>query len=233
MRAIVLAAGKGERLKGITMSLPKPMIKVNGKPIIEHTIEWLKSYGIEEIYINLHHIPQKIVKHFGNGSKFGVRITYSFENELLGTAGAVKKIADEYFIQLRSELEPFLVVYGDNLYDYSLLEIINFHKIKKGIATIALYEKEDVSQSGIVLLDNDSKIMTFIEKPKQAISNLVNTGTYILEPSVLNYIPPNKMVDFGKDVFPEMIRKKESIYGLIVKGNLIAIDTLDLLRKVI
>lgn len=223
MKAIILAAGKGERLRGVVDNIPKPMVLINGKPVLESNIILLKKYGITDIYINLHHIPEVIKDYFGNGIKFGVNINYSFEETLLGTAGAVRKIADEYW----NKPERFILLYGDNLLRYDIGEIINFHIRKKGIATIALYKKDDVSQSGIVLLNNEGKILKFIEKPRpeEVISNLVNTGIYILEPEILGYIPPKKNLDFGKDVFPEMILKNESIFGIIVEGNLTAIDT--------
>jgi NDP-sugar pyrophosphorylase family protein len=249
MRAIVLAAGKGERLKEITSTTPKPMIKIRGKPVLEYNINWLNYYGIKDIYINLHHLPDLIKDYFNGGSKWGVRITYSYESELLGTAGAVRKIAEEHwhlrtnnyylsdaYKDLRDskeqkEKDTFVVIYGDNLFGYNLKEIIDFHKRKKGVATITVYEKDRVSQSGIVLLDNHDKILKFIEKPEpeEAISHLVNAGLYILEPGILNYIPSNKVVDFGKDVFPKMIQKGENMFGVIVKDNLMAIDTPKLL----
>jgi len=229
MKAIILAAGKGERLRGTLNNIPKPMVKINGKPILEHNILLLERYGITDIYINLHHQPNVIREHFGDGKKYGVNIKYSYEETLLGTAGAVRKIADEYW----NRKECFILLYGDNLYQYDLREIINFHMRKKSIATIAVYEKDNVSQSGIVVLDKDNKILKFIEKPKpeELVSNLVNTGIYVLHPKVLNYIPLGKILDFGKDVFPEMIQKGENVFGLIVAGNLIAIDTPELLKE--
>lgn len=251
MRAIVLAAGKGERLKKITSTTPKPMIEIMGKPVLEYNINWLNRYGIKDIYINLHHLPDVIKDYFKDGSRWGVRITYSYEPKLLGTAGAVRKIAEEYR-QLRTDnyyssvvredlrdskkqkaKNTFIVVYGDNLFEYNLKEIIDFHKRKKGVATVAVYEKDDVSQSGIVLLDNNDKILKFIEKPKpeEVISHFVNTGLYILEPEVLEYIPSDKKVDFGKDIFPEMIQKGENIFGIKIKDNLTAIDTPGLLKE--
>lgn len=230
MKAVILAAGKGERLKPITDKIPKPMIKMKGKPILEHNINLLKKYNINEIFVNLHHLPEVIKNYFENGNKLRVNINYSFEETLLGTAGAVRKIADKYW----NRPERFILLYGDNLFEYDLGEIINFHIMKKGIATIAVCKKDDVSESGIVLLNNEYKVLRFIEKPKpdEIVSHLVNTGLYILEPEVLNYIPSNKVFDFGKDVFPELIQKDEKIFGKNVKGNLTAIDTPDLLKKV-
>lgn len=237
MKAIILAAGKGNRLGELTRSIPKPMLKIRRKPILEHNIDWLRDYGIKDIYINLHHLPDVIRSYFKDGKKLDVNIEYSYEPKLLGTAGAVRKIAEGFWIKGSWDenkynsypglYNPFLVVYGDNLFEYDLREIINFHERKKGVVTIAIYEKDNVNQSGIVLLDDENRIVKFIEKPKpdEVVSHLVNTGLYILEPEVLDYIPSNKVLDFGKDVFPQMIQKNENIFGVIFKGNLRAIDT--------
>jgi len=239
VKAILLAAGKGERLRSILKTIPKPMVKVYGKPILEHNIEWLKSYGITDLYINLHFLPEKIRNYFNNGRKWGVKINYSYEPELLGTAGAVKKIARELWgwesKNFSSDMGTFLVVYGDNLLKYNLKEIIDFHFQKKGIATIVLYEKDDVSQSGIAVLSDKGRIIKFIEKPKaeDAISNLVNTGIYVLNSEILSYIPDEGFTDFGNDIFPAIIKGRGDLYGFISKGSLIAIDTPELYKLVL
>lgn len=235
MKAVLLAAGKGERLKDVTKSIPKPMLKVKGKPILEHNIEWLKSYGVTDIYVNLHHLSDAIAGYFGNGERFGVSIKYSFEPELLGTAGAVRKISDDNW-RVNTEkggFEPLFIIYGDNLMAYDLNDIMDFHKRKGGIATIAVYEKEDVSQSGIVLLDENGQIVRFIEKPRpeEIVSHLVNTGIYVLEADALNYIPADRNSDFGKEIFPSMLKNGEKIFAIEVEGNLVAVDTPELLNN--
>jgi len=234
MKAIVLAAGAGKRLGEITKALPKPMIVVKSKPILEQNLRWLQSYGIQDIFINLHHWPQRIVDHLKNGSEFGVNISYSYEDRLRGTAGAVRKIADEFWPDWAKEKEFFLVVYGDNLIEVNLDEIITFHKKKGGIATIGVYEKrDDLKESGIVLIDNDSKVLKFIEKPQphQMISRLVNAGIYLLTPQVLRYIPPAKAADFGKDVFPQMLQAGESVFACVISGRIVPIDSPELLNR--
>ena len=230
MKAIILAAGKGERLKGVIDAVPKPMVRIAGKPILHHNIEWLKKHGVTDIYVNLHHLPFVVTDYFGEGMRFGVKLSYSYEKELLGTAGAVRKIADEF-------LQPwgdgyFLVVYGDNLMDYDLESIRAFHLAHHAVATIALYRKDEVSQSGIAVLDCEGRVLRFVEKPKpeERISNLVNTGIYVLDREALRYMPGGKYLDFGRDVFPVMARCASALYGIEVKGRLIAIDTPDLLR---
>lgn len=229
MKAVLLAAGKGRRLKGITKTIPKPMLKVRNKPILQHNIEWLRSYGIRDVYINLHHLPEVIMEYFKDGSQHGIRITYSYEKILLGTAGAVKKISETYWKRGKS---PFLVIYGDNLLNFDLKKIIRFHRIKRGKATIALYQKGNVSQSGIVQLDKNGRVMKFIEKPQpeEAVSDLVNTGIYVLERDILKYIPDNEVFDFGNDLFPIALENGEKIFGILVRGKLIAVDTPELLN---
>lgn len=235
MKAIILAAGKGQRLKGILDNIPKPMAPVTGKPILQYNIEWLKNAGVTDIYINLHHLPDVITQYFGNGGRWGVQITYSYEPNLLGTAGAVKKIASEYW--QKNPIEPFLVVYGDNLVsDFDLRQIMDFHKAKRGIGTICLYSKPDeAAKSGIAVLDKDCKITKFIEKPapRQITSDLVNTGIYMLEPAILRYISEDCCCDFAKDVFGKILDEGESLYGVVLKANLIAIDTPQLFKKLV
>jgi mannose-1-phosphate guanylyltransferase/phosphomannomutase len=232
MKAVVLAAGKGERLKGLLDNTPKPMVEIDGKPILQHNLEWLKSFGVTDIYMNLHHLPDVITRHFGNGSGWGVCITYSYEPQLLGTAGAVKKIAREFWKD--NSPEPFAVVYGDNLVsDFDLRRIIQFHNRKKGIATICLYRKpEEVAKSGVVVLDENCKITRFVEKPlaDQVASDLVNTGIYILEPMFLKYIPDG-CCDFGKDVFCRALEAGQPLFGIVASSNLVAIDTPQLYEK--
>lgn len=224
MKAILLAAGKGERLKPITDKIPKPMIRIEGKPILEHNINLLKKYDINEIFINLHHLPEVIKDYFGNGNRWDVNITYSYESKLLGTAGVLRNF------QKYLSNSKFLVIYGDNLMEFDLNKFLSFHIQKKGIGTIVLYKRIDVSQSGIALLDGNKKIIKFIEKPtnNQIFSSLVSAGVFILEPEILKYIPDNKYSDFGYDIFPELIKERKSLYGFEIEGKIIAIDTIEL-----
>ncbi len=236
MKAIILSAGKGERLRDVVDDRPKPMINIRGKPILEHNIDLLGRFGTEEVYINLHHLPEVIRDYFGDGSDWGVKITYSYEHQLLGTAGAVRKIADDYWdFKDQERYKSFLVIYGDNLIDCDLAEIIDFHKRKKGLATIGLHKKADVRHSGIVVLDEKNRIVKFIEKPKpeEMISNLVNAGLYILRYDILDYITQGKNPDFGRDVFPKVITKGENIFGVVINGTVTTVDTPELLEKAI
>jgi NDP-sugar pyrophosphorylase family protein len=228
MKAIVLAAGKSTRLRPVVNSLPKPMVQIHGKPILEHIILLLKYYGIKEIYINLHYLPHIIQGYLGDGKRFGVNITYSFEEEILGTAGGVKNF--EKYIGKSN----FLVIYGDNYFDYDLNKIITFHNKKRGLCTIALYEKEDVSLSGIALLNKENRIIRFIEKPKpdEVCSHLVNAGIYVFKADIFNYIPSKAFSDFANDIFPKLIKENKPIYGIVMEGKLIAVDTPKLYQSV-
>ncbi len=248
-KAIILAAGKGERLKEITQSIPKPMIEFRGKPILQHNIELCKKNGIEDIYINVHHLPEKITEYFGDGKNFGVNIAYSYEDELLGTAGAVKKILREHFnsnrLQVPNSLnnsvpfskihepgETFFVIYGDNFSEYDL-ELL----LKKNIETndscvIAFHYREDVEHSGVAELDEKGKILKFIEKPKSGVtsSHWVNAGIYLLNSSIDDFILDGYS-DFGKDVFPLMLKNNLPLYGICENRDVLAFDNPEMYKK--
>jgi len=208
MKALLLAAGEGTRLRPLTERLPKPMIPIAGRPILEHNINFLLRGGIREIAINLHHCPEAVMNHFGDGSGFGVNITYSYEPELLGTAGAVKKL--ERFFE-----STFLVIYSDNLIDIDLNRLLLFHHEHQGIATIVLHYRDDVSQSGVVTFDEHDRVTQFLEKPQanQAISHWVNAGVLTLETDVLKYIPFSTPSDFGREILPSLLKQNKNLYG--------------------
>ncbi len=209
MKAIILSAGRGERLRPLTDSLPKPMVQINNKPVLEYLILLCKKYGITEIGINTSYLPQKIREYFGDGKKFGVNITYSFEGELLGTSGALNNFRD--FLKGK---EPFLVIYGDNLTNINLDKMIKFHKTKKGIATIAL-RKKSVSKkpASLVFTNKNGRLIKFIEKPSEETFKelckefyLSNSGIYVLQPEIIKYLPPG-FSDFAYDIFPKLLKK--------------------------
>ena len=208
MKAMILAAGQGTRLRPLTERMPKCMVPVGGKPILEHTIEWLHKFGVTELAINLCYLPQVIIDYFGDGSSWGVEITYSIEEQLLGTAGGVKNVA-WYFDG------PFFVWYGDNLSRCNLDRLYRYHQTKNGSATIALHYREDVTRSGIAGLDGEDRIVRFLEKPRpeQVFSHWVSAGIFVLEPAVLNLIPQGRAVDFGRDIFPALLDGEHPLYG--------------------
>lgn len=208
MKAMILAAGQGTRLRPLTDRIPKPMLLVAGKPILEHNLGLLGRYSIRDVVINLHHQPQTIIDHFTDGSRWGMHITYSFEPQLLGTAGAVKKVREEFDT-------TFLVLYSDNLTTCDLTRLTVFHQAKGGIATIALHYRDDPTASGIADLDDQDRVIRFVEKPNpdQVFSNWVSAGILVLEPEVLEAIPDGMPSDFGRDLFPSLLARGEAIYG--------------------
>jgi len=235
LKAIILAAGKGERIKKISQSLPKPMLNVNGKPILQHNIELCKRYGIKDIYINLKHLPEKITEYFNDGKDFGVNITYSYEKELLGTAGAVKKIANEYWSVQRLQysnnpllqyLDSFFVIYGDNISNFNLKSLIKKNEEVNSIGVIGFHYREDISNSGVAEFDKNGKINLFIEKPRtdQTESHWVNAGVYYLSAKIFSYIPKG-FSDFATDVFPLLLEKNKSLYGVCCDSDVFAFDT--------
>ena len=226
---MLLAAGRGTRLKPLTDRLPKCMVPINGKPVLEHNIEWLHKYGVEEIIINLHHLPSTVTDYFGDGGKWDVKITYSIEKELLGTAGGVKNVA--WFFD-----QAFILWYGDNLCTCNLERMWDFHKSKGGIATIALFHRDDPTASGIVGLNGQDRIQRFLEKPlpEQVFSHWVSAGVLILEPDVLAHIPEDGAPDFGRDVLPSLLESGHPMYGYQLSKNegLWWIDTPDDLIRI-
>lgn len=226
LKAMIMAAGVGSRLEPITKTLPKPMVPVQDKPIMEHIINLLSYYGVHNIIANLYYLPGVIKAYFGDGSDFGVKLLYSEEEALKGTAGGVKN--NEWFLD-----ETFIVMSGDALTDIDLAEFIRFHRRKKALATIALKRVEDVERFGVVVTKDTGEISAFQEKPKkeEALSNLVNTGIYIFEPEIFKYIPPDTVFDFGKQLFPLLVREGLPFYGYPMKGYWRDIGTLDSYRE--
>lgn len=227
-KAMLLAAGQGTRLHPLTKTVPKCMIRIGGKPLLEHTIELLKGYQVTELMINLHHLPEAVTDYFQDGARWGVRIRYSREERLLGTAGAVKKVAAFFD-------GPFFVWYGDNLSACRLDRLWDFHRARQAVATIALYHREDPTQSGIVGLDADNRIVRFLEKPRpeQVFSHWVSAGIFALEPQVLEAIPSEGGPDFGRDVFPALLNQGAALYGypLSQEESLMWVDTPGDLKK--
>lgn len=220
MKGLVLAAGEGRRLRPLTLTRPKPMLPVAGRPLLEHIVMLLRHHGVAQLAINLHHKPAAITTHFGNGRRWGVRILYSYEQQLLGSAGAAKKL-DWFFDQ------PFVVFYGDLYTELNLGSLIDFHCRHRALATIALYEVSNPTACGIVELDHRHCIQRFVEKPapEEVFSNLANAGVYILEPAVLGFVPPETPFDFGRDLFPALLDSGLPVMGFPIQEPLIDIGT--------
>ncbi len=209
MKAMVLAAGKGTRLLPLTGEIPKPMAPVVGKPMIQHIFELLDGGGVEEVHVNVFHLAEVILDFYGERSQVnGMSVNVTREERLMGTAGGVKRLADHFD-------DTFVVVMGDALTDVDVSEVVAFHKERGALATLALMPVSDTSQYGVVRLDGEGNIVAFQEKPHpaEAISNLANTGIYVLEPEALDYIPENTFFDFANDLFPRLLEAGERFVG--------------------
>jgi len=195
MKAMVLAAGLGTRLRPLTYEITKPMVPVLDRPVMEHILDLLARHSFEEVIANLHYFPETIREYFGE------RISYRFEEQLLGTAGGVRACA-EFFGD-----EPFLVISGDALTDIDLTAFAARHREAGGIATLAVKQVPDTREYGVVLHDRAGRITGFQEKPQpdEALSDLGNCGIYMLDPSIFDYFPDRPFVDWAKDVFPALL----------------------------
>lgn len=216
MKAIIMAAGVGTRLEPLTLAVPKPLVPICNIPVMQHIINLLKRNGIREIAANLHYFPEQIQNYFQDGSKFGVNIQYSYEENLLGTAGGVKKMARLPGM----DDDIFLVLSADVMVDIDINKLVSFHNQKKALATIALSEVDDTSEYGVVVTGSDGRITRFQEKPKkeEASSKKVNMGVYVLSKKMLDLIPKDRFCDFGKELFPLLVKEKLPFYGYDVRS---------------
>jgi NDP-sugar pyrophosphorylase family protein len=227
MKAFILAAGLGTRLRSLGLDVPKVMVPIGGKPLLEHHLELFKRQGIREFIVNLHYLPEKITGYFGDGSRFGVSITYSHEPELLGTAGAVKKMESE----LRSG--PFIVFYGDNLVYVDFAPLLEFHRARQAEATVALFASPEPWTGGVVETDSNGRVLRFVEKPdrKQVSTNLISAGILVVESSVLDVIPAGQFYDFGRDVFPKLLADRRPVYAMEPEAYIQDVGTPERLAK--
>ena len=227
MRAVLMAGGSGTRLRPLTCDLPKPMVPVLNRPIAEHIINLLKRNNITEVIATLYYLPDVMRDYFQDGSDFGVEMTYAVEEEQpLGTAGCVKNIQQ----WLNS---TFITISGDAITDFDLQAAIAFHREKKSKATLILTRVPNPVEFGVVITDEDGKINRFLEKPSlsEIFSDTVNTGTYILEPEVLDYLPDNEESDFSKDLFPLLLEHEEPMYGYVAEGYWCDVGHLEAYRE--
>lgn len=221
---MILAAGEGTRLRPLTLDRPKPMLSVAGRPAIEYTVAWLRHHGVRDIAVNLHHKPKVVMDYFGNGSRCGVRMRYSVETEILGTAGGVRKLADFFD-------EPFVVVYGDVLTDMDLGALIAFHRERAALArkphmTLALYHAPNPAACGVIALDGAGRVTRFVEKPPpdDIFSDLANAGVQVMEPGLVDLIPPDTFYDFGHDLIPRLLAEGGPVFGMPLPANAYLID---------
>lgn len=208
MKAMVLAAGLGTRLKPITFSIPKPMVPVIDRPVMAHLLGLIERHGFTDAVANLHYFPDTIREYFGDGSAFGVNLSYNFEDELLGTAGGVRAVRDHFGD------EPFLIISGDALTDIDLTALVERHRTAGGVATLTVKRVADTREYGVVLHDGDGRITGFQEKPDpaEALSDLGNCGIYVFSPEIFDYFPDRDFVDWAQDVFPVLLDNDVPFY---------------------
>ncbi|MGA7936273.1 MAG: NDP-sugar synthase [Kovacikia sp.] len=223
MKAMILAAGKGTRVRPITYITPKPMIQILQKPVMEFLLELLRQHGFTEIMVNVSHLAHEIESYFRDGQRFGVQIAYSFEGrivdgdlvgEALGSAGGMRRIQDfSPFFD-----DTFIVLCGDALIDLDLTAAVKWHRQKGAIATVIMktVPKEEVSSYGVVVTDEEGRIKAFQEKPsvEEALSTSINTGIYIFEPEIFDYIPSGVEYDIGGQLFPKLVEVGAPFYGI-------------------
>ncbi len=214
MKAVVMAGGEGTRLRPLTTRRPKPLTPVLNRPVMEYILLSLRDAGITEIVVTVHYMADAIEGCFGDGTDLGLKLTYSVEDTPLGTAGSVKK-AQEHLMD-----EAFLIVSGDALTDVKLADAVAFHRARKADATLILAHVPNPLEFGIVVTEPDGRIRRFLEKPSwgEVFSDTVNTGMYVLEPSVFDYMEPGKPYDWSQDIFPRMLAEGKVLVGHVMQG---------------
>ena len=217
-----MAGGEGTRLRPLTSNAPKPMLPVANRPMMEHVVNLLKRHGFDEIVVTVAFMANAIKNYFGDGSEFGVTITYANEPTPLGTAGSVRNAADQLD-------ERFLVISGDVITDIDLTKLVQFHDEREAVATIGLIRVPNPLEFGIVITRDDGTIDRFLEKPTwgQVFSDTINTGIYVLEPSIFDVIPPERAVDFSGEVFPRLLADGRPLYGAVAEGYWEDVGTLE------
>jgi len=222
-----MAGGEGSRLRPITANVPKPLVPICNLPIMEHILRLLRKHHVTNIVATLHYLADEVQGLFGDGSDFGVNLTYSIEDSPLGTAGSVKK-AEAY---LRDG--AFIIVSGDALTDCDLSDALAYHRAKGGIATLILARVQSPLDFGVVITDDDGRVTRFLEKPtwSEVFSDTVNTGMYILEPEVLDLMSPDTRYDWSGDIFPRLLDAGKPMFGYVMKGYWCDVGSLSQYRE--
>ncbi|MDW8105064.1 MAG: NDP-sugar synthase, partial [Armatimonadota bacterium] len=213
MQAVILAGGQGTRLRPLTAHTPKPMVPLFDRPVMEHALRLLRKHGIQQVFVTLSYRAREIIDYFGGGSRWGMRIHYSIEDEPMGTAGGVRRFASLLH-------DTFLVISGDAVTDFDLSEAVAFHRRKGAVATMLLYSVEDPTPFGIVETDSDGRVRQFLEKPSlnEVFTNTVNTGIYVLEPYALRLVPDDQPYDFSRNLFPRLLANNDPFFGFRARG---------------
>jgi mannose-1-phosphate guanylyltransferase len=225
-QALVLAAGKSTRIEALAEGRPKPLLPVGGEAIIARNLRWLGQEGVTRLFVNLHHRPEALQAFVGDGARFGVEVSWSLEPELLGTAGAAKKLEAEW------GGAAFFVIYGDNVLSTDLSRLWAAHlraRTQGALATVALFDRARHPHTGIaggrVRLDSAQRITAFAEGAGDDVSSLVNAGVYAVESELLEWIRPGAFADFGRDVFPALLAADRPLFGEFVTEYCLGIDT--------
>ncbi|SOD64062.1 mannose-1-phosphate guanylyltransferase / phosphomannomutase [Streptomyces zhaozhouensis] len=214
MKAVVMAGGEGTRLRPMTASMPKPLLPVANRPIMEHVLRLLKRHGLNETVVTVQFLASLVKNYFGDGEELGMDLTYAHEEKPLGTAGSVKNAEEA----LRDD--SFLVISGDALTDFDLSDLIRFHRERGALVTVCLTRVPNPLEFGITIVDDEGRVERFLEKPTwgQVFSDTVNTGIYVMEPEVFDYVEPDTSVDWSGDVFPRLMKEGRPIFGYVAEG---------------
>jgi mannose-1-phosphate guanylyltransferase/phosphomannomutase len=226
LKGVIMAGGKGTRLRPLTCNVPKPMVPMLHKPVMEYGIDLLKRHGITDIAVTVHYLPEVIKNYFGDGSEFGVNLHYFEETSPLGTAGSIKNA--EAFLD-----ERFVVISGDALTDFDLLKGVQFHEEKGSLISIFMKQVDSPLEYGVIMTNQDGEIIRFLEKPSwnEVFSDTVNTGIYVLEPEVFSYLEEGVPTDFSKDLFPLLMKEGKPLYGYSAEGYWSDIGSLNQYRQ--
>ncbi|MBN1346142.1 MAG: NDP-sugar synthase [Phycisphaerae bacterium] len=229
MQAIVLCGGKGTRLRDIAQDIPKPMVDVLGKPLLEHLVELLRDHAVNDVIMASGHLGDQIENYFGDGARFGLQIRHAREPKALGTAGALTQIPFDL-------ADDFLLLYGDVYVDVDVTRMVEFHQAKGGLGTLLLHGSEHPYDSDIVKMNPETcDVEAFLGKPKpgQEFVNLTNAALYVLRRECLDYIPRDEPSDFGKDVFPRMIASGRKLVGYVSDEYLKDLGTVERYNRVL
>ncbi|PJA61973.1 MAG: nucleotidyltransferase [bacterium (Candidatus Ratteibacteria) CG_4_9_14_3_um_filter_41_21] len=213
MQALILAGGLGSRLRPLTFTTPKPLLPLVNKPLLLYQIELFRKYGAKEIILSISYLREQISDYFGNGKKYGVKITYALEKKRLGTGGGVKN--SEKFIK-----EKTFISNSDIIADVDLEDMLDFHQKHKSDLTMTLFPVADPSAYGLVKTSKDGRILSFLEKPKfsEITTNTINAGFYLFEPELLNFIPNGVEYSLERELFPQLLKKGKRLFGYIHSG---------------
>jgi NDP-sugar pyrophosphorylase family protein len=219
--AVIIAGGEGTRLRPLTLSMPKGLVPILGRPFLDYQLASIRAVGMRRVVFNLHYMPDAIRRRYGDGSDWGMGFRYSVEEHPMGTAGAVK-MGEEYFGD-----DELVVFNGDVLTDIDVSDVIEFHRSRKARVTITLVRVDDSTAYGLVFTDDDGRVERFLEKPsrEQATVDTINAGLYVLNRDVMDDIPPKTHYTFERGLYPELLKRGDAVYGYIHEGYWLDIGT--------